>query len=85
MNPTQLQSWAQAMNNMGRPFLTALVTTVYNIALLIGLINGQLKVMEYITAVGPTNAMIIGFWFGERKATHEAAAGQGTDNGGAKT
>lgn len=54
---------------MGRPFLTALVTTIYNLALLIALVTQKLEVMQYITAVGPTNAMIIGFWFGERKAT----------------
>lgn len=79
MTPEKLQAWAEGMNKMGRPFLTVLVTTVYNIALLIGLVNGQLKVMEYITAVGPTNAMIIGFWFGERKGNNDAAAaGQGS-------
>jgi hypothetical protein len=67
------------MNSMGRPFLTALVTTIYNLALLAALIHGELKVMEYITAVGPTNAMIIGFWFGERKSLHdyEKTTGEG--------
>lgn len=71
MNPEQLYSWARGMNSMGRPFLTALVTTIYNVALLIGLAMGKLQIMEYVTAVGPTNAMIIGFWFGERKSVNE--------------
>lgn len=73
MNPQQLYGWARGMNSMGRPFLTALVTTIYNVALLIGLAMGKLQIMEYVTAVGPTNAMIIGFWFGERKSLHEEA------------
>jgi len=72
MNPEQLSKWARGMNSMGRPFLTALVATIYNLALLVALITGELRVIEYITAVGPTNAMIIGFWFGERKALHES-------------
>jgi len=75
MNPNRLQGWATGMNSMGRPFITALVTTIYNLALLAALVLGQLEIMAYITAVGPTNAMIIGFWFGERKAGHERVSG----------
>lgn len=75
MNPQTLYGWAKGMNSMGRPFLTALVTTIYNLALLIALIGGKLDVVQYITAVGPTNAMIIGFWFGERKGKSEGEGG----------
>jgi hypothetical protein len=74
MNPSQLKRWSVGMNSMGRPFITALVTTIYNLALLSALVLGVLDVMSYITAVGPTNAMIIGFWFGERKSIHDRAA-----------
>ena len=67
MNPQRLYSWAEAMNKMGRPFVTAIVTVIYNVALLIALAMGSLDVKEYILAVGPTNAMIIGFWFARRE------------------
>lgn len=67
MKPDQLHSWAEAMNKMGRPFVTAIVTVIYNTALLVGMAMGQLDVQDYILAVGPTNAMIIGFWFARRE------------------
>lgn len=59
---------ADGLNKIARPYLTVLITTIYNAALLIALYVGQLEVKEYILAIGPTNAMIIGFWFGERAA-----------------
>lgn len=68
MNPSQLFTWADAINKMGRPFLTVLVTTLYNLALLAALGMGTLKISDYIMAMGPSNSMIIGFWFGERSA-----------------
>ena len=71
MSYTQFKGWAQAISSMGRPFLTVLISTLYNVALLVGLAMGALPVHDYITAVGPTNAMIIGFWFGERKSLYE--------------
>lgn len=77
MSPNRLQEWANGMNGLGRPFLTALVTTIYNVTLLVALGTGELRVMEYITAVGPTNAMIIGFWFGERKSLYDAKKEEG--------
>lgn len=60
---------ATGLNKIARPYLTVLVTTVYNVALLVAVGAGKLEVKEYILAVGPTNAMIIGFWFGERAAS----------------
>lgn len=65
MNPQTVEG----LNKLARPYLTVLITTVYNIALLIAVGIGALEVRDYILAIGPTNAMIIGFWFGERAAT----------------
>lgn len=59
---------AEGLHKLARPYLTVLITTIYNLALLIALSKGVLEVREYILAIGPTNAMIIGFWFGERAA-----------------
>lgn len=68
MNPTKFATWADGLNKMGRPFLTVLITVVYNVTLLVALWMGKLEIREYMSAVGGTNAMIIGFWFGERGA-----------------
>lgn len=79
MNPMRLMHWAEGVNRMGRPFLTVLVTTLYNGALLVALGMGALNIRDYIMAMGPSNSMIIGFWFGERSAVRaaEAAAEKG--------
>lgn len=63
-----ITSAADALNKLARPYLTVLITTIYNLALLAALYFGKLEVKEYILAIGPMNAMIIGFWFGERAA-----------------
>lgn len=55
-------------NEIARPYLTALIATLFNIALIWALWMRLLDVKDYINAVGPTNAMIIGFWFGEKAA-----------------
>lgn len=70
---------ASAFNKLARPYLTILITTIYNTTLLVALLLGTLDVQQYITAVGPTNAMVIGFWFGERAALKRPGA---TDSGG---
>lgn len=72
---TKIGQWAIALHKLARPYLTVLITTVYNIALLVCLCMNKLGVNDYILAVGPMNAMIIGFWFGERAA----AKRQGTE------
>lgn len=61
---------ASGLNKIARPYLTVLITTMYNAALVYGLLRGKIEFKEYIMAMGPTNAMIIGFWFGERAATN---------------
>ena len=57
-----------AFNSAARPYLTALVATLFNGVCVWAVINGDLTIMQYITAIGPTNGMIIGFWFGEKAA-----------------
>lgn len=56
------------IQDFARPYLTVLIATVFNLLLAIAYFRGDLGITEYITSVGPTNAMIIGFWFGERAA-----------------
>lgn len=82
MNASTMKAVLELSNGMGRPFLTALVTTVYNITLLVALSLGKLEINAYIASVGPTNAMIIGFWFGERSAARRAEQGRGEGDAG---
>lgn len=65
---SKISLWAEAVTKAARPFLTILVTVVYNFTLLVALYNKQMTIQEYMTAVGPVNAMVMGFWFGERAA-----------------
>jgi len=67
MTPTKLGAWVEPVNQLARPFLTILVTVIYNVALFGACVVGVLSIRDYITAVGPVNAMVMGFWFGERK------------------
>jgi hypothetical protein len=63
-------SYIKAMmtNHAVRPFLTFFITVLYNTLLAWAVMNDQLKISDYIVAVGPMNAMIIGFWFAEKAA-----------------
>lgn len=56
------------MNKAARPYLTALVATLFNVVCAWAVFAGRLSPKDYITAIAPTNAMIIGFWFGEKAA-----------------
>lgn len=71
MNPNRLIVWTEAVNRMGRPFLTVLVTLLYNGTLLAAVCLGSLPIKDYITAIGPVNAMVMGFWFGERSRVRD--------------
>lgn len=64
-----LSELAKALYRLARPYLTVLIATIFNVTCAYAWYVGDLKIVEYITAVGPTNSMIIGFWFGERAAT----------------
>jgi hypothetical protein len=57
-----------ALHSLARPYLTVLVATLFNGICAWAVFTNKLQVIEYITAIGPTNGMIIGFWFGERAA-----------------
>lgn len=73
MTPERIYTWADAMNKMGRPFLTVIITVIYNVTLLVALIMGKLDVNTYIAAVGPVNGMVVGYWFKARDAEQEIA------------
>jgi hypothetical protein len=64
----EARGWAEAATILARPYLTVVITTIYNVTLLIALVMNKLEVKEYIMAIGPVNAMVMGFWFGERAA-----------------
>lgn len=62
-----------ALHSAARPYLTILIATLFNGICAWAAVKGQISVTEYITAIGPTNGMIIGFWFGERAALKQNA------------
>jgi hypothetical protein len=57
-----------ALHKLARPYLTVMIATTFNLVCAWAAITGRITVIEYVTAVSPTNSMIIGFWFGERAA-----------------
>lgn len=59
---------ADALHGLARPYLTVLIATGFNAICAWAWLRGELGIVEYITAIGPTNGLIIGFWFGERAA-----------------
>ena len=69
----RVSAWAAAMNQMGRPFLTVVVTMFYNAGLVLALAMGKLDINTYIAAVGPVNGMVVGYWFKARDAEAEIA------------
>lgn len=74
MSPSKFAGLAGALDKLARPYLTVLITTIYNVTLLLALYLGKLEVREYILAIGPVNAMVMGFWFGERAALKQPGA-----------
>lgn len=67
----ELKKVGFALNETVRPFLTFFISAIYNIILGYACLSGSLSVNDYIVAVGPTNAMIIGFWFAEKAALRD--------------
>lgn len=59
---------ADALHGLARPYLTVLIATGFNAICAWAWWRSELSIVEYITAIGPTNGLIIGFWFGERAA-----------------
>lgn len=63
-----IRELAEAFHGLARPYLTILIATMFNIIAAWAWYRGDLGIVEYLTAIGPTNGLIIGFWFGERAA-----------------
>ena len=77
----EIKKVANQLQELARPYLTILIATIFNVLLAIAYFKGDLEIVEYITAVGPTNGMIIGFWFGERAALKVPQGGRSDDTG----
>lgn len=56
-------------------WLTIFVTTVYNLALLYGVMSQGLSWKDYIFAVGPINTMVMAFWLGSETALRQPPLG----------
>lgn len=63
------------LNKLVRPYLTFFITTLYNVVLAWATFTGLLTVSDYMVAVGPINAMILGFWFAEKAALKDPRTG----------
>lgn len=57
---------------LAKPYLTALVATLFNATCTWAVVESKMTIVEYVTALGPTNAMIIGFWFGKEASASSA-------------
>jgi hypothetical protein len=66
-----LVSVIKACHALVRPYLTMFIATLYNLVLAWGALDGKLDMKDYMTSVGPINAMIIGFWFAEKAALRD--------------
>ena len=62
-----------AINDLVRPFLTFFITTLYNVILAWACFSERITVDQYMAQVGAVNAMIVGFWFGEKKTAVQDA------------
>jgi hypothetical protein len=60
------------LNKAARPYLTMLVASLFNLVCAWAAVRNKIDMEQYIMAIGPTNAMIIGFWFGEKAAIKPA-------------
>lgn len=64
---------AEAFNKIARPYVTVMVVTVFNAVCVWGVVMGRMSMNDFVQTIGPTNGLIVGFWFGERNSR---AAGQ---------
>lgn len=62
-------------NQSVRPLLTIFISFTFNALLAWLTFTGKLPARDYLVSVGPTNAMIIGFWFGEKAALTKPGEG----------
>ena len=63
-----LSNFFNSLHKVVRPYLTMFIATLYNVVLVWAVIASKLEIKDYIASVGPTNAMILGFWFAEKAA-----------------
>lgn len=59
---------AFAFNKLARPVLTVVIAAIFNGIAAWAFFSGKISWEQFATAIGPTNSMIIGFWFGEKSA-----------------
>lgn len=57
---------AEAFNKVARPYVTVMVVTVFNAVCVWGVVQGHMSMNDFVQTIGPTNGLIVGFWFGER-------------------
>lgn len=57
---------AEAFNKIARPYVTVMVVTVFNAVCVWGVVSGRMTMNDFVQTIGPTNGLIVGFWFGER-------------------
>lgn len=59
---------AEAFNKVARPYVTVMVVTVFNAVCVWGVVQGRMTMNDFVQTIGPTNGLIVGFWFGERNS-----------------
>lgn len=59
---------AEAFNKVARPYVTVMVVTVFNAVCVWGVVQGRMSMNDFVQTIGPTNGLIVGFWFGERNS-----------------
>jgi hypothetical protein len=79
-NQEGFETFSKALYRLARPYLTVLIATMFNVVCAWAWFRGDMAAMDYVTAVGPTNCMIIGFWFGERAAQNAIGNGAATES-----
>jgi hypothetical protein len=52
-------------------WLTVFVTTIYNVAMLWGVLRGDLPWKDYVFAIGPANTMVLAYWMGSETALRD--------------
>lgn len=49
-----------------RPFVITITTLLYNLVCCYEVMIGDMTVRDYILIAGPSNALLVGYWFGEQ-------------------
>ncbi|MEO9387035.1 MULTISPECIES: hypothetical protein [Chromobacterium] len=66
---------AEAFNKVARPYVTVMVVTVFNAVCVWGVVQGRMTMNDFVQTIGPTNGLIVGFWFGERRSRPDQPQG----------